>query len=89
MLELPKYKIKMIKTRCLWDRPETSDGYRILITRFWPRGKKKDIVDMWDPDLGPNKELLLSYKTGKVAWQLYDETEKKDNWNGERRQFKD
>jgi uncharacterized protein YeaO (DUF488 family) len=46
-------KSKMIKTKCLYDKPDPSDGFRVLITRFWPRGKKEDFVDLWDPDLGP------------------------------------
>lgn len=68
----------MIKTKCLWDKPETSDGYRVLITRFWPRGKKKDFVDLWDPDLGPSKKLLLSYKSGEATWEQYDEVYRKE-----------
>jgi uncharacterized protein YeaO (DUF488 family) len=68
----------MIKTKCLWDKPEPSDGFRILVTRFWPRGKKKEFVDYWDPNLGPSKELLLSYKNGKVTWHNYEKIYRKE-----------
>jgi uncharacterized protein YeaO (DUF488 family) len=49
-----------------------------LITRFWPRGKKKDFVDLWDPDLGPSKELLVAFKNGKVTWEQYDQRYRKE-----------
>ena len=68
----------MIKTKCLWDKPTPSDGYRILITRLWPRGKKKEFVDLWDPDLGPSKKLLFSYKNGKLTWDEYERTYRKE-----------
>lgn len=43
-----------------WDDPRgESDGYRLLITRYLPRGlKKQDYTwDAWQQELGPSKEL--------------------------------
>ncbi len=33
----------MIKTKCHYYPKDISDGERILITRYWPRGIKKNI----------------------------------------------
>ena len=34
----------MIKTRRTYNKPETDDGFRILVDRIWPRGVKKNDV---------------------------------------------
>jgi uncharacterized protein YeaO (DUF488 family) len=39
--------------------------------RYWPRGVKKDKVDAWYKDLGTSKELIKSWKTGKVTWPQF------------------
>jgi uncharacterized protein YeaO (DUF488 family) len=31
----------MIKIKRTYDKPETEDGFRILVDRIWPRGLKK------------------------------------------------
>jgi uncharacterized protein YeaO (DUF488 family) len=60
-----------------WDEPrDAEDGFRLLITRYRPRGLRKEdeTWDAWDPNLGPSKELLARFK-GKVgdgiAWRTY------------------
>lgn len=65
-----------IKTK-RWNEPrEPDDGFRLLITRYRPRGVKKqdETWDAWNPDLGPSRELLARFK-GKVgdglAWSAY------------------
>ena len=44
------------------------DGLRILATRFWPRGVKRDAADLYLPDLAPSKDLLQAFKAGDIAW---------------------
>ena len=34
-----------------------SGGYRILVDRLWPRGVKKDNVDLWMKDIAPSDDL--------------------------------
>lgn len=41
--------------------PEQSDGFRVLVTRYWLRGLKRTSVDEWIKDLAPSKELLAEY----------------------------
>ncbi len=60
-----------------WDDPrEADDGFRLLITRYRPRGlpKSDETWDAWNPNLGPSKELhAAAYgKAGlKFHWDDY------------------
>lgn len=49
-----------IITKRIYDRPDNSDGYRILVDRLWPRGVKKSDahIDNWAKELAPSKGLL-------------------------------
>ena len=65
-----------IKTK-RWDDPrEADDGFRLLITRYRPRGlpKADETWDVWMPNLGPSKELHAAVY-GKVGtginWATY------------------
>src|SRR5579872_1097729 len=59
----------MIKTeKTVYDKPEKSDGARILVMRFWPRGISKDKIDLWMKDLGTDKDLIKKWKSGKITW---------------------
>lgn len=56
----------MIKTKSIYKPKEDSDGTRVLITRFYPRGIRKDHFDEWVRALAPSAELLKGYKEGTV-----------------------
>lgn len=47
----------------IYDAPEPSDGYRVLVDRLWPRGLRKDdaIVDLWLKAIAPSPELRRWY----------------------------
>jgi len=62
----------MIKTKSIYDSIENSDGIRILITRYWPRGIKKENFDKWYKELSPSKNLLKNYKEGRIDFQLFE-----------------
>lgn len=62
----------MIKTKSIYDSIENSDGTRILITRYWPRGIKKENFDKWYKELSPSKNLLKNYKKGRIDFQLFE-----------------
>ena len=36
---------------------EVPRGYRILVDRLWPRGVKKESIDLWMKDVAPSDEL--------------------------------
>ena len=58
----------MIRTKSIYQPREDGDGTRILITRFYPRGVRKDHFDYWIRELAPSKSLLKSYKEGQQNW---------------------
>lgn len=58
-----------LKTKSIYDPAEPGDGVRLLVTRFYPRGVKKDRFTRWDKALSPSRELLKSYKGGSKTWE--------------------
>ena len=61
--------IRIEKT--VYDKPEPTDGVRILVMRLWPRGVSKDKVDLWIKEVGTEKELIKLWKAGKLTWKEY------------------
>lgn len=61
----------MIKTKSIYDQKEESDGIRILITRYYPRGIRKDNFDFWFRDLSPSRHLLKSLKHGIISRSVF------------------
>lgn len=49
----------MIKIKRIYDSPATTDGYRVLVDRLWPRGIRKDKaqLDEWLKGIAPSPEL--------------------------------
>lgn len=60
-----------IKTKSIYEPAEPDVGIRVLITRYYPRGVKKDRFDRWVKPLSPSHELLSSYKAGKKSWEQF------------------
>jgi uncharacterized protein YeaO (DUF488 family) len=60
-----------IKTKCIYEPREESDGRRVLITRYYPRGVKKDRFDDWVRPLSPTRELLAAYRKGAIGWDEF------------------
>lgn len=54
-----KVKIGVMEIKRIYEKPEKSDGYRILVDRLWPRGISKETaeVDEWIKDIAPSTEL--------------------------------
>lgn len=63
-----------IKTKSIFEPAEPEDGHRILITRFYPRGVKKEHFDQWAYVLSPSPALLASYKKGEKDWGEFKES---------------
>jgi uncharacterized protein YeaO (DUF488 family) len=65
-----------IKLKSLRESRESSDGLRILITRFRPRyvKKEKENWDSWYRELAPSRQLWYDYfKSNKIYWSQYRE----------------
>jgi uncharacterized protein YeaO (DUF488 family) len=63
-----------IKLKSLRQSRESSDGFRILITRFRPRYVKKENEnwDAWCRELAPSRQLWYDYfKSNKIDWNQY------------------
>jgi uncharacterized protein YeaO (DUF488 family) len=39
--------------------------------RLWPRGIRKDRVDLWLKELGPVVTLLRDFRSGRIDWPEY------------------
>jgi uncharacterized protein YeaO (DUF488 family) len=51
--------LKTIQIKRIYEDAESSDGYRILVDRLWPRGitKERAHLDEWDKEAAPSTEL--------------------------------
>jgi uncharacterized protein YeaO (DUF488 family) len=49
----------MVRLKRAYEEPEPDDGYRVLVDRLWPRGAKKEALqlDLWAKDLAPSPAL--------------------------------
>ena len=63
-----------IQTKRIYDPAATTDGFRILVDRLWPRGVKRDEakLDLWAKDITPTTELRKAYHEGSIAWPEFE-----------------
>ena len=63
----------MVKTKSVYDPVEESDGQRILVSRYWPRGLSKEQLSLTEhlKDAAPGVELLQDWKKGNISWGEY------------------
>ena len=76
----------MIKIKRVYDPIEKDDGVRILVDRLWPRGIKKDKIDIWLKDIAPSNELRKWYNHDPNKWEefkrrYFDELDKNSKLN--------
>lgn len=62
--------MKIVAKR-VYDPPAAADGTRVLVMRLWPRGIRKDRVDLWLKELGPVVPLLRAFRGGRIGWAEY------------------
>jgi uncharacterized protein YeaO (DUF488 family) len=60
-----------IVTKRIYDPAAASDGTRVLVMRYWPRGIRKDRLDVWLRELAPVIPLLRAYLDGTITWAQY------------------
>src|SRR5436190_2152975 len=65
-----------IKTRRWNDPPDGDEGFKLLVTRYRPRGiaKADETWDAWEPKLGPSKELhreVYTDSSSPIPWPQY------------------
>ncbi len=64
-----------IKVKRIYERPEFSDGLRILVDRLWPRGVRRSTanVDLWLKEVGPSDQLRKWYAHDPKKWKKFKE----------------
>jgi len=57
--------------KSIYDPQSKSDGSRVLVMQYWPRGVKKERIDEWYRDLGTSKELIKAWKEKQITWSQF------------------
>jgi len=63
----------MLKLKRIYEEPEKSDGYRVLVDRLWPRGvsKEKAALDLWLKAIAPSTELRQWFGHDPAKWEEF------------------
>ncbi len=63
----------MIKTKRIYQEPESGDGFRILVDGLWPRGVKKERaqVHLWLNDFAPSTNLRKWFNHDPDRWEEF------------------
>ncbi|MUM15729.1 DUF488 family protein [Mycobacterium sp. CBMA271] len=64
------------RTKRIYESPDPSDGYRVLVDRLWPRGVSKAAaqVDLWFKDVAPSPDLRVRWHHAPPEdWAVYAE----------------
>ena len=58
-----------------YDDAEGSDGYRVLVDKFWPRGVSKEdaALDEWRKQVAPSDELREWFDHDPARWTEFCE----------------
>jgi uncharacterized protein YeaO (DUF488 family) len=60
-----------LKTKRVYEPADEADGTRVLIMRYWPRGIRRERVDVWLRELAPVIPLLRAFLDGEITWAQY------------------
>lgn len=57
----------------IYDQPQSTDGFRVLADRLWPRGmtKEKAEIDLWAKDIAPSNELRKLYHGKEIDFKEF------------------
>ena len=63
----------MIRIKRTYEPRARGDGRRILVERLWPRGMKKDALQMhaWMKEVAPSTQLRKWFGHRPVRWQEF------------------
>lgn len=60
-----------LRSKSVYDPPETGDGVRVLVTQYWPRGVTREQAGIYVRALAPSRELLRAYQNDEIDWDEY------------------
>lgn len=57
----------------VYEKPEVSDGKRVLVDRLWPRGltKEKAKIGLWLKDIAPSTDLRQWFDHDLAKWPKF------------------
>ena len=60
----------LLKVKRIYESPEKSDGFRVLVDRLWPRGVSKDRahLDLWLKEIAPSDALRKWFHHDPSKW---------------------
>lgn len=63
----------MLRVRRVYEPPDPSDGFRVLVDRLWPRGLSRAAaqVDLWARDLAPSDALRRWFAHDPARWKEF------------------
>lgn len=63
----------MIKLKRAYEPPSADDGVRILVDRVWPRGQRREALqlDRWERDLAPSTTLRRWFGHDPARWNEF------------------
>lgn len=63
-----------LRLKRAYDTAESSDGFRVLVDRLWPRGlsKERAAIDLWAKDTAPSTELRHEWHAAPDSeWDVF------------------
>lgn len=65
----------MLKTKRVYESAESGDGVRFLVERLWPRGMKKEKLNMaaWLKDVAPSPGLRSWFAHDLLKWEEFQQ----------------
>lgn len=57
-----------IKIKRVYEPKQRADGFRILVDRLWPRGIRKDKINLWLKEIAPTEQLREYYNHEPGRW---------------------
>jgi uncharacterized protein YeaO (DUF488 family) len=63
----------VIKIKRVYEVPDPSDGFRVLVDRLWPRGISKSSaqIDLWLKEIAPSNALRKWYSHDPAKWDVF------------------
>ncbi len=63
----------VIRVKRIYEPPEPTDGYRLLVDRIWPRGVSRESasLDAWMREVAPSSELRRWFGHDTSRWQEF------------------
>jgi len=62
-----------IRVKRIYEEPNRSDGFRVLVDRLWPRGisKERAALDLWMKTVAPSTELRQWFGHDPSRWKEF------------------